>query len=371
MMESQESNVHVVETAQEIWGLSLQPAGCSHCGQAYLVDEKRTGIYCPNCAQAVLNPQPARLRGELPEKIIPFQVQHAGLKTIFTEFVKGVWLKFDDFNVESLLNRAVPVFIPMWLVDSDISGTWQGEMGYDYQVKSSQEYYGSGGWRTREHLETRVSWEPRLGQVQRHYDNALTPGLSDHDKVMARLGAFAMKQAVRYTPEQLGEAVLRVPDLQAEQAWPIGREILGRRVAQHCQKAAGAQHYRSFDAKLDYDSLHWTQLLLPMYYTYYSDDEGRHHPVFVNGQSGAVSGVRLASQRKGWKWAGITAAIAVFLFLLTLGSFALGTLFPPVAAIGVVMVLLALLAGIGAVVPAVWPWQWNRRQLGISVKESG
>ena len=114
-MEAQEPNVRVVETAKELWGLSLQPAGCSHCGQAYLVAEKQLGIYCPNCAQATLNAQPARLRDEPPEKIIPFQVQRAGLKTILTEFVQGVWLKFDDFNVESLLGRAVPVFIPIFV----------------------------------------------------------------------------------------------------------------------------------------------------------------------------------------------------------------------------------------------------------------
>jgi hypothetical protein len=327
-------------------------------------------MLCPNCAQTELAAQPARLRREAPEKIVPFQVQHSGLKTIFSEFVQSVWLRFDDFNEETLLQRAVPVFAPMWLVDSDVSGAWQAEAGFDYQVKSSQDYYGSGGWQTRDVLEKRARWEPRLGQLNRHYDNTVTPALSDHTRLMARVGKLSLERAQDYEPSLLGEAVLRVPDLQPDQAWPLAKDALGQRVAQDCQQAVGAQDLRSFSARLTYSAQHWTQLLLPLYFTWYSDDEGRRYVILVNGQSGVVGGARLASQRKGWKWAGITAAAAVGLFLLALLCFALGALFAPTALVGTALAVLALLVGIGAIVPAVWPWQWNRRQLGINVRES-
>jgi hypothetical protein len=368
-MEEKAENVRVVESAEVLWGLPLQPAGCSHCGQVYLVTANKS-MLCPNCAKTELTAQPARLRREAPEKIVSFQVQHSGLKTIFSEFVRSVWLRFDDFNEETLLQHAVPVFAPMWLVDSDVSGAWQAEAGFDYQVKSSQDYYGSGGWQTHDVLEKRARWEPRLGQLERHYDNAVTPALSDHARLMARVGELSLERARGYEPSLLGEAVLRVPDLQPDQAWPLAKDALEQRVAQDCQQAAGAQHMRNFSARLTYGAQHWTQMLLPLYFTWYSDDEGRRHVVLVNGQSGAVGGVRLASQRKGWKWAGIIAAGAVVLFLLALLGFALGALFPPAALVGTVLAVLALFVGIGAIVPAVWPWQWNRRLLGIGVKES-
>jgi len=138
-----------------------------------------------------------------------------------------------------------------------------------------------------------------------------------------------------------------------------------------CMQAAGAEHMRGFAGKLAYSDQRWTQLLIPYYCSHYSDDDGRCHPVFINGQTGAIRGLRLASQRKGWKWAGILAAAALLLFVLALVCFALGALFPPAAFIGAGLALLALLLGAGALVPALWPWQWNRRQKGIGVRELG
>ncbi len=372
MTDTQQPQSQIIEeSTSSLWGLSLQAAGCAHCGQAFLVAKNRTELLCPNCAQSSLQPQPARLRREPPERVIPFQIQHAGLKTIFSRFVEGVWLRHDDFETETLLKRSVPLFVPMWLVDSDVSGTWQAEMGFDYQVKSSQEHYGGSGWQTRDVIEKRSRWEPRLGQVDLHYDNAITPALNDHRQLVEQVGEYVWKSARPYDAALLGNAVLRIPDLQTGQAWPQAKDALEKRLAQDCQKAAEAQHLRRFSASLEYANQNWTQLLLPLYFSWYSDDEGTRYPVYINAQSGKIGGIRLASQRKGWKWAGITAAIAVMIFLLGLLCFALGALLPILAVIGTVLTILALLTGAGAIIPAVWPWQWNRRQLDIKIRTSG
>ena len=369
-MQGNEESVQVVESAQQVWGLPLQPVGCSHCGQTFLLRNVKSESICPNCAQALLTVQPARLRKEAPEMMIPFKVKTDGLKNALAQFVSGVWLAFDDFKVDALLSRAVPVYLPMWLVDCEVRGVWQAEAGFDYQVKSSQEYFAGSGWQTREMLENRIRWEPRLGQIGRRYDNTLTPAMSNYNRIMTRLGEFSYKEAQAYNASQLDDAVLRVPDLNTDQAWPLAREAMEKRVAQDCQKAAGAQHLRNFSAQLDCSEQHWTQLLLPIYFTCYSDDDGRRYPLLINGQSGAVSGVRLASQRKGWKWAGIIAGGALVIFLLAMLCFALGAVYAPAALLGVVLTVVAFLTGIGAIIPAVWPWQWNRRQLGIDIKET-
>jgi hypothetical protein len=112
----------------------------------------------------------------------------------------------------------------------------------------------------------------------------------------------------------------------------------------------------------NYTDLNWTQLFLPLFVTYYTTDDGQRYPVYINGQSGAISGVRLASQRKGWQWAGILAGIAAGLVLLGLLSFAAAVLLPPLSILGGLLVFLAFLVAIAAVVPAIWPWQWNRKQ---------
>jgi hypothetical protein len=355
-----------VESVRELWGLLFNPAGCRSCGQVHLVEASRVGMSCPNCQRAKLESQPALLRQEAPELYLPYTTGRRELAAIYAGFTSGVWLPPDDFNPEALLKRTTPVYWPMWLVDGCIIGDWRAEVGFDYQVQSSQETYTGSGWRTHQQVETRIRWEPRVGQIQRKYDNIPIPAASDHKKLTHLTGHFPLQKTKAYHPgcldTQLGKGVLRVPDLQPESAWPEAQQNIKKAAAQDCYRASGAQHVRNFAIHADYDELHWTQLLLPVYVTYYTDDDGTARMVYVNGATGKIGGVRLASQRKGWKTAAYVGGAGLLLFLLgvlvTLFSF----LFPPLSLVGVLVAAMGLLVAVLAVIPAAWPWQWNRNQ---------
>ncbi len=350
------------DSVQAIWGQPRQPAGCRQCRQAFLVDTSRIGQPCPVCGRGRLETQPALLRNEPPELAIPFQKNRKDLLPLLTRFVQGVWIHNDDFNPNDLASRAVPLFWPMWLVDSDLAASWQAEIGFDYQVQSSQESYTGSQWRSRQVVENRIRWEPRLGQLQRHYDNVMVPALSQHQRLTHLLGGYRQEAASAYRPEQIGSADVMVPDLNPESAWPAAQTGLTQAAGLECSRAADGQHIRSLSLQPAYDNLHWTQLLQPMFATYYTDDSGQPQIVYINAQSGVVGGPRLASQKKGWFYAGITAGVAALLLLVGLVCLALTAVFPPASILGILLIVGAFIAGVCAIIPAAWPWQWNRGQ---------
>ena len=352
----------VVQSVEPVWGVPFQPAGCSHCKQVFLVAGSRLGGRCPDCGQGQLIAQPALLRSEAPELLIPFQKKPADLLTILTGFTKGVWLHSDDFNPEIMLQRLVKVYWPMWLVDSSLSGSWQAEAGYDYQVESAQESYSGSVWRSKNVVENRVRWEARLGLIERHYDNIVTPAASDHQHKSSQLGNYRLDQAIPYQSTYVNEAVLKVPDLQPESAWPAAQSNLNRAAARDCQQACAAQHIRNYTVHASYNQLNWTQLLMPMFWTFYTDDAGLPQPVLINGQTGAIGGVRLASQKKGWRWAGISVGISALALIVALLCFALSMAISPLAILGFLLAVAAFMGFAFAIIPAVWPWQWNRKQ---------
>jgi hypothetical protein len=163
----------------------------------------------------------------------------------------------------------------------------------------------------------------------------------------------------------LDGADLRVPDVQPKEAWSAAQVQFARSAAAECQQASAADHIRSFALSADYEQLNWTQLLHPLFVTWYSDEDGTPHPITINGESGAIGGVRMASRRKGWKWAGILLAVAVVLFVLGVlftfiqqavsGMAVLGT-------IGSALVMLGSCVMLSAIIPAVWPLFWNSQQ---------
>lgn len=352
----------ISEILSDLWKLPYQPLGCRSCGQAFLAPADWNGRACPYCLQGQLEPQPARLRREPPELVLSFQRKPVDLRPALLTFTRGVWLAADDFSPAVLQDRLTPFFWPMWLVDGTVNGAWQAGLGFDYQVKSSQESYGSGSWQSRDVIETRIRWEPRLGEIERRYNNLAAPAVSDEARLTALIGGCPIEQARGYDPALLKGAALRIPDLTPQETWPQAQAAFDRAAASDCRQAGGGQHLRDFKGQVHYDELNWTQLLLPMYVTYYSDDHGKRVPVVINGVTGQVGGRRLASQRKGLHWAGVSLLLAVTLFVLALVTYALSATAPNLAAFSPLLWLLGFLAAGFAAVPAAWPLIWNRSQ---------
>jgi hypothetical protein len=302
------------------------------------------------------------LRQEPPELYLPFAESITNAKQKLMAFRKKVWFAPDDFTAENLDSRLTAVYLPVWLIDCTVEGHWKAETGFNYQIKSSQENFQSGDWHTKEIIKTRVRWEPRAGTIKRTYNNVSVPAFNGYAKFVDELGKFSLDLATRYDSKILNNSLVRIPDLSPENAWPIAKDNLDKLARHDCQKAVSADHSREFAIQAAYTNPNWTQLLLPVYFTWYTDENNAPVPIYIHGQTGKIAGACLSSQRKGWKLAGIAALIAAGLFLLSLLSFAGAALLPFLSILGVLLAIFAFLAGIFAVFPAIYPWQWNRQQ---------
>ena len=345
-----------------LWGLSLQPAFCTNCEVAHLIPGKLENTLCPACLSEPLERQPSVIRKEPPELMVNFKISPEQIEMRFKDWVKGIWFRPKELDPNLLSRRANRTFFPIWLVDGKINGTWQAQMGYDYEVASSQETYQNGTWKTRKVSETRIRWEARTGTIDRRYQNLRIPALEEHTWLINGLGKYELNLATSYSPLQLDNALIRVPSLLPESAWPMAKSIFDRYSAKDCQIAAEAQHVDEFIIQADYEDLNWTQLLLPMYTTTYRDEDGTVHSILINGQSGKIIGMKRASQRKTRILSLGLLGTALLCFVLGL-LFAVGTtLLPILGFFSLVLFTLAFLLGITAQVQSIWAWNFNRSQ---------
>lgn len=313
---------------------------------------------CPHCYRANLTPLAAADRPAVPEPelIIPFTVTAADVEPHLAAFARSVPFAPPDLRPETLQQRLQPVFMPAWLVDSDVRALWQAEVGFDYRVVSHQEQYENGGWHTRELEETKVRWEQRVGRLQRHYDNVMAPALEEHQIVAQRLGDFSVADAAPYDPEAADDALLRLPNRDTADAWPDAQLRVQQIAQEECRRASEAQHIRQFRWQAQYDAAQWTQLLLPIYSTCYYDDEQRPRPLLIHGRSGRIAGVKRASMQRAKTYTRNLALLALACFLLTLGLIAYRS------PLGVVTGVLTLFLGAAALYPIIRVAQFNQRQ---------
>lgn len=349
----------------DTWAMELEAGLCPSCDRRYLYAVSAAPSRCPLCFQEEL--VSLAVEGELlpythpPELLLPFTISEAHFAEQIAAFAGGIPFAPADLTPENLRQRAQRLYLPRWLVDTDVEALFQAEVGFDYQVVSHRERYSGGRWQTEKVREGRVRWEPRFGRLRRHYPNVIAPALEAEERWQRQLGSYSEGDATPYTPEALAGAAVTLPDRSPADAWPEAVPTLHQRARDESRRAAQANHIRDFRWEPTFGEQHWTQLLRPVYATFYLDDEGQPQPVLLNGQSGQISGSRRASPARARRLAralGVAAAVvAVLALLLGLLAVLVEAVLPTFAAAALVLAFFLLLA---ALAPLVVVWHFNR-----------
>ena len=252
----------------------------------------------------------------------------------------------------------------MWLVDGEVQANWQCEAGFNYTVVSHQDRYAGGGWSSHQVQEGRVRWEPRLGNLRRVYQNIPAPALEDYSRLQAALGNFDLASARPYQAAMVEKAFVRLPDRPPQDAWSDASPAFQSAAAEECRQAASADHIRQFNWKPQFANQNWTLLLLPIYTTYYKDDEGQSRPVMLHGQQGRVIGARRASMKRATRasLSLLGAALAAFVISLILLGVSLAV--PPLSVFGILGLIIAFGLGLAAIYPVTAVWWFNRQITG-------
>jgi hypothetical protein len=352
-----------------LWGIEHNLLACSSCGWGFLAAARSPAQRCPHCYKAELSPMQSLPEGYLPrelppELVFPFTLQTQALAQRVQGFTQGIPYPPADLAPGQLQSRLQRIFIPAWLVDAGVRASWQAEAGFNYEVVSHQERYSdnTGGWRTQEVKEPRIRWEPRLGILERSYQNISLAAVEKEPALQKCLADWQPNAARTYAPELAGEAFIHLPARSRQDAWPDALPRLQSLAAEECRQAAGADHLRDFRWTPEFEGQNWTILLQPVYSTYYLDDEGKPQPVYLNGQNGFVSGVRRASPRLARRRSLTILIVAAVIFLISLVLALAGALVPPLLALGGIGLFAAVLVAFTAAIPAVQVWQFNRSQ---------
>jgi hypothetical protein len=338
-------------------------ASCPSCKSDFLLPAgTKGGVACPACFSAALTPHADYPLAVEPEAVLPFAVDRARSEAQLATWAGSVWLRPPELDGQALATRMARVFIPMWLVDGKVMGSWQAQAGYEYQVASSRDAYNNGQWTSREVRETRLRWEPRAGTIQRAYQNLSVPAMEAHGRLAPRAGSFPVERSSPYDPGMLQGAAVLLPDIPPESAFPLAKIQFDQAAGRDCQAATGSVKVEQVGLKCAYQELNWTLLLMPIYTSYYREEDGTLHEVVINGVTGQVSGVRRASQKKAWRTTGVLAAIGVALILAALVSGLLAAVLPPVVALSGLLFVLGAGVTLASPAPAIWAWTYNRRE---------
>ncbi len=360
----------IVSASSNKWYGELIPAFCCHCNQSFFMKPNLLDRYCPICFEIGFEIHPILTFLEKPELILPFRINHEQVAGIFKRFLDNFWLNPNDLNPANLQSRASFNYWIMWLMDAQVDGFWKAEMGFDYKIKSSVESFKNQTWDSKDEIDIKTRWESRMGEVHRMYQNINLPALDQHGKFIRMIGDYDLKYVSPISDIDLQEMVV-APAINPQKVWDQAILQLDKAVENECKSACDAQYIRGFTNSAEYTNPNWTLLLLPYIATYYINDTGEKVPVYINGQSGQIHGLRFASTRKALTLAGIGGIFAFIMFISGILAMTFASILPPLPVVGFILVTISLILGISAVVPLIWSLFHNQQEKETATHLSG
>lgn len=289
---------------------------CAACHRVFQVPVHWPVIACPVCQQAQLIPVTTGGNPPAIELILKPNLNPENLHDRLTQFCKGTPFAVPDLNPENLMNRILLLYWPMWLTDADLNGEWDAVFGYEYQVESTREQMGGSGWSSQKVIKTRIKEEPRKGFINRHYDSLISPALHTHQERLSQIGAYDINTMSAFQGGVFGQNIIEVNTLWPKDLDDFVKQELSKLASRDAQKAADAQHPKTFTYYGEFNNFHWTQAIMPIFTCFYEDEKGTRQAIAVNGQTGQVYGRRMASMKKAWLLTGILLVIATIIMLV-------------------------------------------------------
>jgi len=281
-----------------VWQTERHPMICPHCDWRFLLSPDKEDKRCPHCHHTELEPLakvPDELGAYPPEQVLAYTVDRVQLEKSLRDFCGSfLWLSPREFRPQHLFSRVQPIYLPMWLVDAEIQGQWQVEAGFDYEVVTHEEALKDKQWRSREVRRTQVRWEPRIGTMERRYDNVPAPALENEmvgkRPLLSWLQPAAKSKSSPYQPTQIGAGTVALPIRPPSDAITTAEAGFAKRAAAESRQAIAADHVRQFRWSPEFVSQNWTLRLIPAYATYYRNEDGTIHPILIHGQSAEILG---------------------------------------------------------------------------------
>jgi ribosomal protein L37E len=254
------------------WAASQQQLSCQRCGAVSLWPPAQKAAACPYCAshQLIASSESEALVD--PQGIAVMQIsEEEALRCTRAWFGRG-WFIPDDLS-QSVKNHSLqPAYYPFWIFEGTVELHWTCEVN-------------EGGSNTS-------SWVRQSGSEFELFNDVVVPGLQRlNHKDMEKLGPYNLLDVVAFKPDYLAGWPAMSYNRSLAKATLMARESVIRVLRQqlHYRVASGRPKRGLKTGGVNWYDMTFKYVLLPLWIGTYQY-KGKLYQVFVNGQTGKVSG---------------------------------------------------------------------------------
>ncbi len=274
----EEKNQHKWEGKRQI--------GCESCGGSWVVDATEAASQCPFCGRAHVVEQAADMRE--PDAVIPFAIDEKEALRRFKEWLKKRRMSPRALREEAASGHWRGVYYPYWTYDANTATDYTADAGHYYYVTETRTRVVNGKTETYTEQVRHTRWERTSGRVTRLFDDILIRAVRLVEKAAAP-EQFDLSALKPYLPQFLSGFLARRYEIDLREGFAQARQMMDAQIHEDIIRDVAADEVRVTGAHTEVYDTSYKHILLPLWsdcYTY----RGKRYDVWVNGQTGRVSG---------------------------------------------------------------------------------
>ena len=281
-----------VAAHEEGWGTKTRNFKCNSCNATITVEPNAAATTCPFCGSSHVLAQEGSSRVLKPESVLPFEVDQQTAVSKFRTWLGRGWFRPNEVkriarNAEARLQG---VYLPFWTFDAQTYSRWQAEAGYHYFVTERYTVTANGRRENRTRQVQKTRWEPAAGSHNEFFDDVLVYATrSVAEKILERVYPYDTTKLVAYRPQYLAGWRAEEYQIDLEQGWKMGQEIIHGRLHQACAREVPGDTHRNLRVQTRFQDITFKHTLLPVWIASYRYNQ-KVYNFLVNGETGRVQG---------------------------------------------------------------------------------
>ncbi|MCD0475131.1 hypothetical protein LPB87_12080 [Flavobacterium sp. EDS] len=278
---------------------------CKSCGAASTININSKSSDCPYCNTPLIDASTKEDRTIKPQYLLPFKIDKQKAALLGYNWAKDTWF---TKQIQSSSIDLSGVYVPHWTFDVQTNSNYNVERK---QVNGNNTYLQS-----------------MSGNLSLFFDDIVVPASGTVDtNLLAKVGPWITKNLVNTNDQYLSDYIVEKHKLGLKQGFYVGKKAIDETISKQINSQVGSgSNTKVKSIQSQYNNIKFKHILLPLYVATY-EYKGQKNIFYINGNTGAVAGVRPKSP------------INVFLKKVAIVIFII---------VGILLLLVFLLAWLGA-----------------------
>jgi len=274
--------------------LGAREIECKKCG-AHAIVTKRADK-CAFCAAPMVVDVDQGAATIPPGGVVPFVVPSKDAAARFSKWLAGRWFAPGDLVAASRRDRMDGVYLPYWVFDAQSTTAYRGQRG---RVYHETEHYKDASGNDQTRTVERIDWTHVSGDVRVTSLDVLSIASETlPHKLVRKLEPWQPQSALGFDPRFLAGFIAECYRVQPQAGFKTAYdEVIENQIRKEIESDIGGDKQRIDDMKVNWDSVRFRHLLLPVWLSAFRYNDKAFH-VAVNASTGEVVGERPYSATK-------------------------------------------------------------------------